>query len=358
MMPAWRKPLVSPLRQMAGSEVLITGGLGFIGSNLAQVLVRHGACVTIVDCLADSCGGSMDNIRNLRGLVRVDCSDLCERLCLQGLVRGKDYIFHLAGQSSHAGSMDHPVRDLEANCMATANLLETCRRTNPRARVVFTSTRQVYGRTQALPVNEEHPTLPVDVNGIHKLAAERYMQIYHTVHGLPTTVLRLTNTYGPRQKLGDPRLGVTALFIHQALGGRTLRLFGGQQLRDFNHVDDVTAALILAATREECCGGVFNLGASRANTLREFAQTLQHLCGCTLCVVPFPEAQQAIDIGDYHADFSRFQKATGWAPRISLEEGLIQTLDHYRMQGPDRSGSPARRVDPADCRAVQAGFSD
>jgi UDP-glucose 4-epimerase len=320
------------LEALAGRNVLVTGGLGFIGSNLAIALAGAGARVTIVDALVEGCGGNIGNISDFEGNIAVEISDLRSLQRLPALVSGKDYIFHLAGQVSHAGSMLDPLLDLDINCTATVHLAEACRQHNPAARLVFTSTRQVYGRPMVLPVHEDHPTLPIDVNGINKLAAERYLLVYHKVHGLRVTVLRLTNTYGPRQKLGNAHLGVAGLFIQQALSHQTICLYDGHQLRDFVHVDDVTAALLLAAVQDRCSGGIFNLGAAQPHTLAQFAQALQRLCPCDIRHVPFPPACRAIEIGDYHADWSRFHRATGWEPRIALDAGLEQTIRFCRAR--------------------------
>jgi UDP-glucose 4-epimerase len=325
-------------RTFAGRNVLITGGLGFIGSNLAHKLVALGAKVTLFDALIEQCGGSRENIRGIEERVRLAIADMCDRKLLEYHVRGKDFIFHLAGQVSHMDSMRNPHLDLDVNALATLNLVEACRRCNPLTRVIFTSTRQVYGRARHLPVNERHATCPVDINGIHKLAAERYLILYHKVHGLWATVLRLTNTYGPRQRIGDERQGVAALFIHRALAGEPLVLFGGGQQRDFNYVDDVVRALLLAASREECGGKIFNLGGTRPHTLAEFAATLHALCNCPMETVPFPSARKSIEIGDYVGDFSRFYKRTGWRPLIDLDQGLARTIAFWRNRwtdGPD-----------------------
>jgi nucleoside-diphosphate-sugar epimerase len=314
-----------------GREVLVTGGLGFLGSNLTIQLVRCGAKVTVLDSLIPQFGGSLDNIGPVRDAVVVNVSDMRDSNSLDVLVRGKDYIFHLAGQVSHGDSMRDPQLDLGVNCVSTMNLVEACRKFNPDVQMLYTSTRQVYGRPRSLPVPEEHPTLPIDVNGINKLAAEYYHLLYHSVYGIRSAVLRLTNTFGPRQKLRTDRQGVAAVFIHQALCGQTIRLYGGgRQRRDFNYADDVVRAMLMAIVCQQCQGQVFNLGAAQPHSLVEFVNILEQLCGCRTENVAFPDDKKLIDIGNYYGDWTRFRDVTGWTPRIGLEDGLRRTITFYR----------------------------
>lgn len=314
-----------------GREVLVTGGLGFLGSNLAIQLVRCDARVTVLDSLVPQFGGWLGNIAPVCDAVTVNTADLRDANALDVLVRGKDYIFHLAGQVSHGDSMRDPQLDLDVNCVSTMNLVEACRKHNPNARLLYTSTRQVYGHPRTLPVTEDHPTLPIDVNGINKLAAEYYHLLYDSVYGIRSTVLRLTNTFGPRQKLCTDRQGVAAVFIHHALCGDTIRLYGGgRQRRDFNYADDVVRAMLMAIACEECHGKVFNLGASQAYSLLDFIAVLGQSCDFRTESIPFPEDKKLIDIGDYYGDFARFRLATGWTPRVGLEDGLRRTIAFYR----------------------------
>jgi UDP-glucose 4-epimerase len=324
-------------RVFNGRDVLITGGLGFLGSSLAIRLVECGACVTLLDSLIPQFGGSFTNIEPVRDRVHVNISDMRDANSLDILVQGKEFIFNLAGQVSHGNSMRDPKLDLGVNCISTMNLVEACRKHNPAVRMLYTSTRQVYGRPQKLPVTEDHPTLPIDVNGINKLAAEYYHLLYDSIYGLSSTVLRLTNTYGPRQKISNDRQSVAAVFLYHALQGNTINLYGGgTQLRDFNYVDDVVDAMLLAIANPQCHGTVFNLGASRPHSLVEFAEMLGRWCEFEVRCVPFPEDNKLIDIGDYCGDFTRFQRATGWWPRIELEEGLRRTIAFYRGVAPEQ----------------------
>ncbi len=314
-----------------GRNVLVTGGLGFLGSNLAQSLVRLGARVTIVDALLEGFGGSLANVAEIRDQVDVRIADLRDTAAVETAVREQDYIFNLAAQVSHGDSMRDPQLDLALNCLATVNLLEACRKHNPAARLLYTSTRQVYGRPRRLPVDEDHPTLPVDANGINKLAAEHYHLLYDATYGIRSTVLRLTNTFGPRQQIRNNRQGFATVFLRQALKGETISLYGGgRQLRDFNYVDDVVSAMLAAITSEACQGRCFNLGAERPHSLVEFVDALRKFCDFRAVAVPFPDEQKRIDIGDYVADYSRFRAATGWRPRVALEEGLAETVAFYR----------------------------
>lgn len=315
-------------------RVLITGGLGFIGSNLAIRLVQAGIDVTIVDSLVPEFGGNWFNIEPIRDRVHVDLSDLRDPRTLPQLVQGKDCIFHLAGQVSHGDSMRDPEMDLAVNCVSTINLVEACRQFNPGVRLVYTSTRQVYGIPRHLPVTEDHPTLPIDVNGINKLAAEYYHLLYDRTYGLRSTVLRLTNTYGPRQQIRNNRQGFIGILIRQALRGETIRVFGtGRQIRDFNYVDDVVDALLLAAATEGCYGAVLNLGAPSHYSLLDFVGILERILPVRHEIVPFPDDRKIIDIGDFYADYSRFRGLTGWSPSVDLAEGIATTIQFYREHG-------------------------
>jgi nucleoside-diphosphate-sugar epimerase len=232
----------------------------------------------------------------------------------------------------HVESMRAPILDCNANCLSTVSLLESCRRSNLEARIVFTSTRQVYGRPQCLPVTEQHPINPLDVNGINKLAAEHYHLLYQRAYGVRSTVLRLTNTYGPRQKISSSRCGFAGYFIYQALRGETIHVYGkGDQRRDFNHVDDVVDAILLAIASERCSGQIYNLGFNPAYSLIEFVDALREFGKFQVETVPFPENARTIEIGDYRGDFSRFQAATGWKPRVDLRQGLARTFEFYRQ---------------------------
>ncbi len=322
------------LETYRGKRVLITGGMGFIGSNLAIRLVELGAKVVLVDSMLPDYGATLANIEPVRNRVRVNFSDVRDRHSLNWIVQGEDLIFSLAGQISHSESMRDPQTDLEINCSSQLSLLESCRHRNPKARIVFASTRQLYGRPKYLPVDEAHPCDPVDVNGINNLAAEMYYTLYHRVYGMHTVSLRLTNTYGPRMELKNDTKGFAGIFIRRALAGEEIKLFGdGSQKRDFNHVDDVVEALLLAGADPKLGGGVFNLGHPRPRSLREFVDVLGELCTFPVRTVPFPPEAERIDIGDYYGDFSRFRAASGWEPRVDLEEGLRRTVEFYRGEG-------------------------
>ncbi len=314
----------------SGKRVLVTGGLGFIGSNLSIRLVECGAEVTILDSLVPEFGGNWFNIKPIEGLGKINVSDMRDPHSLRILIQDKDYIFHLAGQVSHGDSMRDPDLDLDVNCVSTINLVEACRRFNPEVHLVYTSTRQVYGIPKALPVNEDHPTLPIDVNGINKLAAEYYHLLYDRTYGLRSVVLRLTNTYGPRQQIRSNRQGFIGILIRQALMGEKIRIFGtGEQVRDFNYVDDVVEAILCAAMTGECYGRVFNLGSPRHYSLLDFVSLLDNLCGVRYEIVPFPEDKKIIDIGDYYSDYSSLVQHTGWEPQVDLPDGLERTLEFY-----------------------------
>jgi UDP-glucose 4-epimerase len=317
------------------ARVLVTGGLGFIGSNLALRMCETGAAVTLLDNLAPSYGGNRFNIAPIARQAEVIIGDMRDERLMHELVARHDYLFNLAGQTSHIDSMQDPQQDLEANVRAQLAVLEACRKVNPGIRVVFASTRQVYGKPAYLPVDEAHPLNPVDVNGVHKIAGEMYHQLYAQVYGLATTVLRLTNTYGPRMRVRDDRQTFLGTWIRRLLDGETLQVFGdGRQLRDFNYVDDVVRALMLCALARDTAGKVYNLGSSEVLSLEALAQKLVATHGSgSYELVAFPDERKRIDIGDYFGSSARIEHDLGWQAQVGLDAGLRQTLDYFGRFG-------------------------
>lgn len=312
-------------------KVLITGGLGFIGSNLAHRLVIEGAHVTVVDSLIPEYGGNLFNVAGIEDKVRINISDVRDEHSMKYLVRGQDYLFNLAGQTSHMDSMQDPFTDLKINAEAQLFILEACRKYNPTIKIVFASTRQIYGKPEYLPVDEKHPLCPVDINGVNKLAGEWYHLLYNQVYGIRTSVLRLTNTFGPRMRVKDARQTFLGIWIKLLVESKPFEVWDGQQLRDFTFVDDAIDAFLLAAVSEKANGQVFNLGGDCVISLKELADLIIRMHGngeYSMC--SFPLERKLIDVGDYYADFSRIQSVLGWKPRVSLREGLIRTLAFYR----------------------------
>ncbi|MBC7262828.1 MAG: GDP-mannose 4,6-dehydratase [Chloroflexi bacterium] len=323
-------------RAYIGKRVLITGGLGFIGSNLAIRLVNIGALVTVVDSLIPEYGGNLYNIAPVRDRVEVNIADVRDVSSMNYLVRCRDYIFNLAGQVSHLDSMIDPYTDLEINCRAQLSFLEACRHNNPDVKVIFASTRQIYGVPDYLPVDERHLLHPTDVNGINKMAGEWYHILYNNVYGVRTVSLRLTNTYGPRLLMKHYRQGFVAKFIRFAIENRCIEIFGdGRQRRDFNYVDDAVDALLCAGATDATNGQIYNLGSTPPYSLIEFVEILREVCGelgierPSYRLVPFPPDQKRIDIGDYFADYSKIHKELGWEPKVDLREGLRRTVQYY-----------------------------
>lgn len=312
-------------------QVMITGGLGFIGSNLARRLVEIGANVTLVDSLIPEYGGNLFNIAGIEDRVRINISDVRDAHSMRYLVQGQDYLFNLAGQTSHMDSMQDPYTDLEINCRAQLSILETCRQYSPDIKIIFASTRQIYGKPDYLPVDEKHLLRPTDVNGINKMAGEWYHILYNNIYGIRSCALRLTNTYGPRMRVKDARQTFLGIWIKLLVGRKPFDVWGGEQLRDFTYVDDAVDALLLAATKEEANGQIYNLGGCEVITLRELADLLVKANGGgEFQVRAFPDDRKRIDIGDYYADDSRIHSELGWAPQVNLEEGLVRTLNYYR----------------------------
>ncbi|MDD5261020.1 MAG: NAD-dependent epimerase/dehydratase family protein [Methylacidiphilales bacterium] len=313
------------------SKIIITGGLGFIGSNLARRLVALGADVTLVDSLIPAYGGNRFNIHDIEKEVHVNISDVRDAASLEQLVQGKDYLFNLAGQTSHLDSMEDPFTDLEINCQAQLSILEVCRKVNPSIKIVFASTRQLYGRPDYLPVDEKHLLRPVDVNGINKMAGEWYHILYNNVYDIRSSSLRLTNTIGPGMRIKDARQTFVGIWIRRLLEGRDFEVWGGEQLRDFNHVGDVVDAFLLAATNEKAHGEIFNLGSAPPVSLRHVAELLIKIHGSGHYEIKkYPDDRKRIDIGDYYGNYGHIKETLGWEPRTTLADSLSCTLDYYR----------------------------
>lgn len=314
-----------------GSHVLITGGMGFIGSNLALQLMEMGAQLTLVDNLLPGAGCNEHNIRALGNKASIIRGDLCDPAVLGECLPGQQYIFNLAGHTSHQDSMRIPDLDMEMNVRAQLSLLEGCRQQCPGVRIVYAGTRQIYGKPQYLPVDETHPVAPVDINGIHKFAGEMYHHLYRQVYDIQTTVLRLTNTYGPRMRVNDDRQTFLGIWIKLLLSGETLKIFGdGTQLRDFNYVEDVVEALLLCASSPAAMGKTYNLGSAQVIGLAPLAQLLTDIWQTgSFELVPFPAPRKRIDIGDYHGDYSLIESELGWSPQTDLQTGLAKTLEFF-----------------------------
>jgi UDP-glucose 4-epimerase len=314
-----------------GKRVLITGALGFIGSNLARRLVEADAQVVLVDSLIPEYGGNLFNIAGLEDRVRLNISDVRDAHSMRYLVQGVDYLFNLAGQTSHLDSMHDPETDLEINCRAQLSILEACRKYYPAVKVVYASTRQLYGKPQYLPVNEKHIQQPVDVNGINKMAGEWYHILYNNVYGIRACSLRLTNTYGPRMRVKDARQTFLGVWLRALVEGQSFEVWEGHHLRDFTYVDDAVDAFLLAATSEAANGEIYNLGGQEVISLNDLAALLIAVNGGGTSVArEYPSERKRIDIGDYYSDFGKVRAALGWEPRVNLRDGLARTLNFYR----------------------------
>jgi UDP-glucose 4-epimerase len=314
-----------------GRKALVTGGLGFIGSNLATRLVKLGADVLLVDSLIPEYGGNLFNIAAIRKKVRVNISDVRDEHSMRYLIQDQDYLFNLAGQTSHTDSMEDPYTDLEINSKAQLFILESCRKYNPNIKVIFASTRQIYGKPEYLPVDEKHPLRPVDVNGINKMAGECYTILYNNVYGIRSCALRLTNTYGPHMRVKDARQTFLGIWIRLLVEKKPFEVWDGRQLRDFTYVEDAVDALLMVAKSAKADGQVFNLGGDSVISLKDLAELLIEVNGGGHHIIrSFPSDRKRIDIGDYYGDFSRIRSLLGWEPKVPLREGLLKTLRFYR----------------------------
>ena len=315
----------------SGARVLITGGLGFIGSTLGIRLADLGADVLLVDSLIPEYGGNLFNIAGYEGKLKVNIADVRDEFSMDYLVQGRDFIFNLARQTSHLDSMRDPYTDLEINCRAQLSILEACRKKNPHIKIIYASTRQMYGKPDYVPVDERHLLHPTDVNGINKMAGEWYHILYNNVYGLRAVSLRLTNTYGPRMRVKDARQTFLGIWIRRLIEGEPIEVWGdGTQIRDFNYIDDVVEAMLLAATTDNANGNIFNLGSDETINLRDLAALCVEVNGQgNVRLIPYPPDRKPIDIGDYYADYRRIRGKLGWVPKVNLREGLARTLDYY-----------------------------
>ena len=308
--------------------------MGFIGSNLTRRLVEHGNTITLVDSLIPEYGGNLRNLYDIQDKITVNLSDVRDVPAINNLIKGHHFLFNLAGQTSHLDSMHDPITDLDINAKAQLSILEACRKYNPHIRIVFASTRQIYGKPKYLPVDEKHPRLPVDVNGINKIAGEQYHILYQEVYGIASTVLRLTNTYGPRMRIKDARQTFLGIWIRNLLEGKPIQVFGdGKQRRDYNYVEDVLDALLIAATEENAIGQVYNLGSPYPLSLEDTAKIMsQGIAGSDYQMIPFPEDRKAIDVGDFICDYSTFHDQFGWEPKVNFEDGILRSIEYFRKE--------------------------
>jgi UDP-glucose 4-epimerase len=319
-----------------GRRVLVTGGMGFIGSNLARQLVDLRADVLIVDSMIPDYGGNLFNIAGIEDRVRVNFSDVRNESIMDLLVRDREIIFNLAGQVSHIDSMRDPFTDLDINCRAQLSMLEACRKFNPSVKVIFAGTRQVYGKPDHLPVDENHLVRPIDVNGVNKAAGEYYHLLYNNAFGVRACSLRLTNVYGPRQLIKHNRQGFIGWFIRLAIEDREMQVFGdGSQMRDFVFVDDAADAFLRAGASAACDGEVFNVGGLEPIAHKDLVTLLIEVAGTgRVKYVPWPPEKKQIDIGSFYSDSSKFTSATGWRPSVTLRDGFGRTIEFYRAHLP------------------------
>ena len=315
-----------------GAKVLITGGMGFIGSNLAIALVNMGASVTLVDAMIPGFGGNLFNIEPVRERVMVNFCDIRDANIMNYLIAGQDFVFHLAAQMDHILSLSNPFPDIDMNIKGTAVVMEACKHANPSARLIYSGTRGEYGRVVSLPVSEDAPTHPRGIHEISRLAAEKIIQVYHDVHGIRSVLLRLTNIYGPRAQMQHSRYGVVNWFVRQAIDDQTIQVYGdGQIKRDFLYIDDCVRAILMCTLNERAYGEVFNVGIDRPTNFIELAEALIKVSQSGRWeFAPFSPERKAQEPGDFYSDISKIRTVVGWEPRVSLEDGLRQTVDYYR----------------------------
>lgn len=322
-------------QEFQGKSVLVTGGMGFIGSNLAIELANQGARVTILDAMIPDYGGNEFNISPVSDRIRVNYCDIRDEMAVSYLVRGQDFIFHLAGQVCHLMSMSNPFPDIEMNITGTAVLMEACRKYNPNATVIYTGTRGQYGPSVSLPVNEEAPTNPKGIYEISNLTAEKIIKVYNDVHGIKSVLLRLTNIYGPRSQMRHSRFGVCNWFIRLAMDNDTIQVFGdGSILRDFCYVDDCVEAILRSAVTPAAYGEIFNVGSDIPVSFIQLVKNITKVVGKGRWeFAEFSPERKAQEPGDFYSDITKIRRITGWSPTTTLEEGLAKTVEYYTAYG-------------------------
>lgn len=315
-----------------GKKVAITGGLGFLGSNLCIELVRLGANVTVIDAMLPLYGGNLFNIEPVKDSVIVNFADIRDEGAMRVLVKDQDVIFHIANQTSHVDSMLDPLMDVDINCRGNLVFLEACRRENPEVKIVYAGSRAQYGAPKTIPVSESHPMIPVDIYGANKIAGEHYHFIYHKAYGMHVTVLRLTNTYGPRHQMKHAKYGIFNWIIRLAIDDETISIYGnGEQLRDFNYVDDVVRAFLLVGSSRNTDGEVYNLGSGSPISFKEMVERVVKWAGSgRIAYVPWPEERKQIEVGDYVADYRKIESTLGWKPQVEIDEGIRRTIAFYK----------------------------
>jgi len=316
-----------------GARVIITGGLGLIGSALARQLVALGAEVLLVDSMIPEYGGNLANIADIRDRVAVNIGDIRGGYVLRYILDGQDFLFNLAAQTSHLDSMAAPEDDLAINCAAQLQLLEACRAVNPGIIIVHAGTRQIYRRPDYLPVDERHPLRPVDVNGVNKMAGEAYHLLFRDVYGIKSRSLRLTNVYGPGMRIKDARQTFLGIWLRRVIQGEPFEVWGGEQRRDLLYVDDAAEAFLYAAVTQEAEGLALNVGGDEPCNLADLAEAIIAAYGGGKYEIrDFPAERRRIDIGDFVTDDRRFRAISGWRPRVCLADGLRRSLDYYRRR--------------------------
>lgn len=313
-------------------QVLITGGLGFIGSSIANALVPLGATVTVVDAMLPLYGGNYFNVEDIKDQIEVVEGDIRDMDLMQQLVKGKDYVFNLAAQVSYIDSKDEPFLDLDINGKGHLTVLEAVRTQAPQAKVLFSSSRMVYGRILSTPVREEHPTDPLSLYGIHKLLGEKYYRYYSATFGIHTVSVRIPNPYGPRQQMKHSKYSIVGWFLRQAMENQTIRIFGdGTQERDYLYIDDIVDAFLHLAVQGET-GQVYNIGThERIRFIDMVEAILREVKSGQKEHVPWPENYEKNETGNYIADTTKIETLTGWHPQISLDAGIKRMADYYQQ---------------------------
>jgi UDP-glucose 4-epimerase len=321
------------LKSLKGSKILITGGAGMIGSTIALSAVSHGAQVTILDALLPLYGGNLFNLKNIKDDITFIKGDIRDTKLVKKLVKDQDVIFDMAAQVSYIDSAKDPYLDLDINCFGHLNILEACRYNNPGVKIIFPSSRFVYGTIEYSPVDEDHPFNCLSIYGIHKLAVEKYLVFYHQYYGMDTIIFRIANPYGPRQQMKHSKYGIVNWFIRTALEGKDLTIFGeGSQMRDYIYVKDLAQAMLLAAVDEELKHEIFNIGSGKSISFRTMVETVARIINKgKVAFLPWPDDYAFAESGDYLSNISKIKQRLRWEPRTDFEAGVRETVQYYQQ---------------------------
>jgi len=312
--------------------IVITGGLGFLGSSLAQKLVNYQAKIIIIDNLNPLYGGNYFNLNGIQNKVKIIIDDIRNEKVLIPIIKQCDMLYHFAAQVSYIDSLSMPYEDLELNARSTLQILEICRKYNSEAKIIFSSSRMVLGKIESDHISENSPTNPLSLYGIHKLTSEKYLIMYYKDFGIPFIIFRITNPYGPRQQIKHCKYSLVGWIIKQAMEGKTIKIFGdGKQLRDYIYIDDIVEAIYRCSTNDKATGEIINVASGKSTEFQMMVKEVVNIVkNGNYEFVPWPDNYEKIETGDVIADISKLLSLANWKPKYNLKEGILKTYEYYK----------------------------